>query len=61
MPSALGRGDVYQIALRQLCKIEGRNIADPLEAEFATVMPPALTRLVTLSAREARRHGSSRW
>jgi hypothetical protein len=40
MPSALGRGDVYQIALRQLCKIEGRNIADPLEAEFATVMPP---------------------
>jgi hypothetical protein len=34
----LGRSDVYQIALRQLCKIEGRNIEDPLEAEFATVM-----------------------
>ncbi len=34
----LGRNDVYQIALRQLCRIEGRNIEDPLESEFAIVM-----------------------
>ena len=25
-------------AFRQLCRVEGRNIDDPLEAEFATVM-----------------------
>jgi hypothetical protein len=30
--------DVYQAAFRQLCRVEGRNIEDPLEAEFATVM-----------------------
>ena len=34
----LGRNDVYQAAFRQLCRVEGRNIEDPLEAEFATVM-----------------------
>ena len=34
----LGRDDVYQAAFRQLCRVEGRNIEDPLEAEFATVM-----------------------
>jgi hypothetical protein len=34
----LGRNDVYQDALRQLCRVEGRNIDDPLESEFATVM-----------------------
>jgi hypothetical protein len=32
------RDDVYQDAFRQLCRIEGRNIDDPLEAEFAIVM-----------------------
>jgi hypothetical protein len=32
------RDDVYQAAFRQLCRIEGRNIDDPLEAEFAVVM-----------------------
>jgi len=32
------RDDVYQAAFRQLCRIEGRNIEDPLEAEFAVVM-----------------------
>jgi hypothetical protein len=34
----LNRPDVYQAALRQLCRIEGRNIDDPLESEFASVM-----------------------
>src|SRR5260370_4119306 len=32
------REDIYQDAFRQLCRIEGRNIDDPLEAEFAVVM-----------------------
>jgi hypothetical protein len=32
------RDDIYQAAFRQLCRIEGRNIDDPLEAEFAVVM-----------------------
>jgi hypothetical protein len=34
----LNREDVYRVAFRQLCRIEGRNIDDPLEAEFAVVM-----------------------
>jgi hypothetical protein len=34
----LDRNDVYQAALRQLCRVEGRNIDDPLEADFAIVM-----------------------
>lgn len=34
----LGRDDVYQAALRQLCRIEGRDIDDPLAADFAAVM-----------------------
>lgn len=34
----LKRDDVYQLALRQLCRVEGRNIEDPLEAEFEIVM-----------------------
>jgi hypothetical protein len=34
----LGRDDVYQAAFRQLCRVEGRNISDPLESEFAVVM-----------------------
>lgn len=34
----LGREDVYTDAFRQLCRVEGRDIADPLEAEFAVVM-----------------------
>jgi hypothetical protein len=32
------REDIYHAAFRQLCRIEGRNIDDPLEAEFAVVM-----------------------
>lgn len=34
----LGRDDVYQDAFRQLCRIEGLDIDDPLESEFAVVM-----------------------
>jgi hypothetical protein len=34
----LKRDDVYKLAVRQLCRVEGRNIEDPLEAEFAIVM-----------------------
>jgi len=34
----LGREDVRKAAYIQLCRIEGRNIDDPLEAEFAIVM-----------------------
>lgn len=34
----LGRDDVYQAAFRQLCRIEGRDIDDPLAAHFAAVM-----------------------
>ena len=34
----LGRDDVYRAALRQLCRVEGRNIEDPLESDFAVVM-----------------------
>ena len=34
----LGRDDVYQAAFRQLCRIEGRDMDDPLEAEFSVVM-----------------------
>jgi len=34
----LGRDDVYRAALRQLCRVEGRNIDDPLASDFAIVM-----------------------
>lgn len=34
----LGRDDVYRAAFRQLCRIEGRDIDDPLAADFAAVM-----------------------
>jgi hypothetical protein len=34
----LGREDVYREAFRQVCRIEGRDIDDPLESDFATVM-----------------------
>lgn len=34
----LGREDVCREAFRQLCCIEGRDIDDPLESEFAIVM-----------------------
>jgi hypothetical protein len=44
----LGRDDVYRAALRQLCRVEGRNIDDPLESDFAIVMR-ALHALVPVS------------
>jgi hypothetical protein len=34
----LGREDVFQAAFRQLCRVDGRYIDDPLGADFATVM-----------------------
>ena len=34
----LGRDDVYRAALRQLCRVEGLNIDDPLASDFAIVM-----------------------
>src|SRR5260370_31696967 len=34
----MNRLDVYEDAFRQLCRVEGRNIDDPLEAAFAGVM-----------------------
>jgi hypothetical protein len=34
----LGREDVYRDAFRQLCRLDGMNIDDPIEAEFAVVM-----------------------
>src|ERR1700737_3758143 len=35
----LNRNDVYRAALRQLCKIEGRNIDDPLESGHIAQSP----------------------
>jgi hypothetical protein len=55
----LGRHDVYQIALRQLCKVEGRNIDDPLESEFATVMR-ALEEALTEQAGRTKRLNRTR-
>jgi hypothetical protein len=55
----LGRGDVYEIALRQLCKVEGRNIDDPLESEFATVMR-ALEEALTEEAGRTKRLNRTR-
>src|SRR5579862_3446418 len=34
----LGHEDIYRDAFRQLCRIEGREIDDPLASEFACVM-----------------------
>jgi|SRR6266404_2780629 len=55
----LGRGDVYQIALRQLCKVEGRNIDDPLESEFVAVMR-ALEEALTEEAGKTKRLNRTR-
>jgi hypothetical protein len=55
----LGRDDVYQIALRQLCKVEGRNIDDPLESDFATVMR-ALEEALTEEAGRTKRLNRTR-
>jgi hypothetical protein len=55
----LGRDDIYQMALRQLCKVEGRNIEDPLEADFATVMR-ALDEALTAEAGKTKRLSRTR-
>jgi hypothetical protein len=34
----LNREDIYNAAFRQLCRVEGRNIDDPMESDFAIVM-----------------------
>jgi hypothetical protein len=55
----LGRDDVYRAALRQLCRVEGRNIDDPLESDFAIVMR-ALEEALTYEARKTRRLNRTR-
>jgi hypothetical protein len=55
----LGRHDVYQDAFRQLCRAEGRNIADPLESEFASVMR-ALEQALTEEAGKTKRLNRTR-
>ncbi|MEH2709851.1 hypothetical protein ABIF21_004160 [Bradyrhizobium elkanii] len=53
------RSDIYEAAFRQLCRVEGRNIDDPLEAEFATVMR-ALEEALTEEAGKTRRLSRTR-
>jgi hypothetical protein len=55
----LKRDDVYQEAFRQLCRVEGRNIGDPLEAEFAAVMR-ALEEALTAEAGKTKRLNRTR-
>ena len=55
----LGREDVYRAALRQLCRVEGRNIDDPLESEFAVVMR-ALEEAMTEEAGRTKRLNRTR-
>lgn len=55
----LGRDDVYSDAFRQLCRAEGRDIADPLESEFASVMR-ALEQALTEEAGKTKRLNRTR-
>jgi hypothetical protein len=55
----LGREDIYQVAFKQLCRIEGRNIDDPLESEFAVVMR-ALEEALTAEAGKTKRLNRTR-
>jgi hypothetical protein len=55
----LSREDVYRAALRQLCRVEGRNIDDPLESEFAMVMR-ALEEALTQEAGKTKRLNRTR-
>lgn len=55
----LGRDDVYRAALRQLCRVEGRDIGDPLESEFAIVMR-ALEEALTAEAGKTKRLSRTR-
>ena len=50
----LKREDVYKLALRQLCRAEGRNIEDPLEAQFEIVMRALEEALTEQSGRTKR-------
>jgi hypothetical protein len=54
-----GREDVYQDAFRQLCRIEGRDLDDPLSAEFAAVMS-ALEEALTQEAGKTKRLNRTR-
>ena len=49
-----GRDDIYRAAFRQLCRVEGRNIDDPLEADFATRIR-ALEEALTAEAGKTKR------
>jgi hypothetical protein len=55
----LSRDDVYQVAFRQLCKVEGRDIDDPLESDFAMVMR-ALEEALTAEAGKTKRLNRTR-
>lgn len=55
----LGREDVYRDAFRQLCRVEGRNLDDPLDAEFAAVMR-ALEEALTEEAGKTKRLNRTR-
>jgi hypothetical protein len=55
----LGRNDVYEAALRQLCRVDGRDINDPLESEFAAVMR-ALEEALTAEAGKTKRLSRTR-
>ena len=55
----LGRDDVYRGALTQLCRVEGRNIDDPLESDFAVVMR-ALEEAMTAEAGKTKRLSRTR-
>jgi len=55
----LGRSDIYQAAYRQLCRVEGRNIDDPLEADFSAVMR-ALEEALSQEAGKTRRLSRTR-
>jgi hypothetical protein len=54
-----GRDDVYQDAFRQLCRIDGRDLDDPLAAEFAGAMC-ALEEALTQAAGKTRRLSRTR-
>ena len=55
----LGRDDIHQAAFRQLCRIEGRDLDDPLAAEFAGVMR-ALEEALTEEAGKTKRLSRTR-
>jgi hypothetical protein len=55
----LGRDDVYFDAVRQIARIEGQNIADPLEADFAITMK-ALEEALTAESGQTKRLNRTR-